>query len=75
MITYFTLGQGHKHSFMDKEINNNTVVRIFHMEHQDARSTAVKLFNNDFHRSFTEDEWDESKMEHFPQGYVDIHIK
>lgn len=76
MKTYFTLGQVHKHTVLDKEgnsveIDKDTIVVIEAESEMVARERMFELCGAKWCFSYAEDSWREPDMLHyFPKGYV-----
>lgn len=72
MKTYITFGQVHTHSVNGKKFDKDCVAVIHADSEADARVIAMGAFGIKWCFSYSEDQWDESKMEYFPRGYIEV---
>lgn len=69
---YVTFGQIHTHSINGKTLDKDTVA-VFEAENAiEGRELAVEYFGDRFFTDYHDENWDESKLEFFPKGYVEL---
>lgn len=72
MKTYITFGQDHTHRVNGETLDLNCVAVINHTEEESGRDIAFELFGPKFCFEYPEANWDESKLEYFPRGYITV---
>lgn len=72
MKTYVTFGQIHTHTVNGKTFDKDSVAVIEAEDNSAGRDKAFELFDDKFFTTYTEDQWDESKLRFFPRGYIEV---
>lgn len=72
MKTYITFGHSHAHSVNGKTFDKDCIAVIEAPTENAARKIAFEAFEGKFCFSYSEDRWDESKMNYFPRGYIEL---
>jgi hypothetical protein len=67
---YITFGQDHIHRVKGKILDKDTVAVLEARDYEAGRKRAFELFERRFCFAYSEEEWDEEKMQYFPSGYV-----
>lgn len=72
MKHFVTMGQEHVHSIDGMTIDKDTVVRFDVATVGGGRRKAFDYFGQRFSMEYSEKEWNEDYMDHYPGGYVDL---
>lgn len=72
MKTYVTFGHDHRHVINGKVFDKNNVAVIESESSNEGRNAAFRYFGNKFCFEYPENHWDDSKMNYFPNGYLEI---
>jgi len=67
MKTFVTFGQVHKHEIDDKIFDKDCVAIV-----DGDRERVFELFGPHFCFEYPEEHWDDSKMDFFPRGYIEV---
>ena len=67
MKRYVTFGQNHMHYINGKVFDKDCVAIV-----EGDREKVFEIFGTKFCFEYTEKEWDESKLEFFPRGYIKL---
>lgn len=70
--TYVTFGQSHVHSVGGRTFDKDCVAVINSESPKRGRELAFEFFNGEFCFEYPEQYWDESKLEYFPRGYIEV---
>ena len=65
--TYVTFGQGHKHKINGKTFDKDCVAVVY-----GDRDEVFRIFDRNFCFEYSEEYWEERKMEFFPRGYIEV---
>ena len=74
MKTYVTFGRSHIHKFNGKIFDSNCVAVIICDSDEDGRKKAFELFGRKWAFEYHEDRFDESWMEYYPRGFINVGI-
>jgi hypothetical protein len=69
--TYLTFGQDHIHYRGDKVFDKDCVA-VFNLPEFEARKKAFELFGDKWFTTYTQDFWDETNMQYYPRGYINV---
>lgn len=72
MKVYITLGREHIHRVGGKIFDKDCVVIIEAENEHTGREIAREYFGNDWHNSYSEENWKEEKLKYFPRGYLEL---
>jgi len=71
MKTYITFGQVHAHSVNGKTFDKDCVAVINAEDAHKGRALAFEWFAGEFHRSFSDDDWNSDVLQYFPRGLIE----
>ena len=69
---YITFGQIHTHLIGDKEFDKDTVAVFKANDYWSGRDRAFELFGRKFASFYYNSQWNESNIEYYPKGYIEI---
>ena len=64
--------KSHTHSVNGKTLDKDTIAVIKSESAEAGREKAFELFGPKFCFEYPEDRWDDSKIDYFPKGYVEV---
>ena len=70
--TYVTFGQCHVHRVNGKTFDCDSVAVIESKGPREGRGKAFELFGDKFFTTYSEEFWDESNLEWFPRGLINV---
>ena len=69
---YVTFGQIHVHSVNGKTFDKDCVAVIKSATFAEGRALAFEYFGDKFGTSYQDNQWDESDLEFYPRGYINV---
>jgi len=72
MKIYITLGQDHIHKVGGMVYDKDCVVVIEAEDEESGRQIAFDNFGKKWFTSYTENNWDETKLRYYPRGYKEL---